>query len=50
MERDTTRTEAPRERPEPYLPPAVEWEEPFDPIADSCDPLNPDRPEWCPPI
>lgn len=36
---------------EAYEPPAVAWEEPFDPVAAS-DPLNPDcilAPELCPP-
>ena len=34
----------------PYEPPAVAWEEPFDPVAASCDPLigYPTDPD-CPP-
>jgi hypothetical protein len=38
--------------PEPaaeYEPPAVAWEEPFDPVAASCDPLQiPPNPECVP--
>ena len=41
MERDTKMTEAPRPKSETYDPPAVEWEEPFDSVAASCDPADP---------
>lgn len=44
MERDTKMIEAPKPKAETYEPPAVEWEEPFDPISatsDCCNPLEP---------
>ncbi|HYD43102.1 MAG TPA: hypothetical protein VEB43_19875 [Anaeromyxobacter sp.] len=44
MERDTRQTVEPPRPPERYEPPAVEWEEPFDPVAlstDCCNPLDP---------
>ncbi len=50
MERDTRQTVEPPTPPERYEPPAVEWEEPFDAVAASCEEWVFPRPPECPPL